>query len=274
MNNYFNKYLEVAPFAHALWRSVEAELIYKTYKEYYTTKLNNKFNNSNIFERPVLDLGCGFGEFAGVFFDRQVEIGIDVSINDLIKAHRKKIYKKLLIADARKLPFKNNSFSTVISISVLEHIPSVDKVIHEVYRVLKPGGIFLYTVPTIELNNNLFYPEIFNKLGMKRLSTFYLNFYHKVFKHAVIIPKSKWLEMSRNAGFIIILSQGMFPKKMTRAFDLFLITAFPSQIGRWLVGDRWVFALGLKKLILPVLYKYLTSNAKLVDSNILVMAKK
>jgi ubiquinone/menaquinone biosynthesis C-methylase UbiE len=46
-----------------------------------------------------------------------------------------------------KILFKNESFDYVISFDVLEHIPNVDKHIKEVFRVLKPGGKYLFLTP-------------------------------------------------------------------------------------------------------------------------------
>lgn len=60
---------------------------------------------------------------------------------------------KLIRADARKLKFQNNSFDLVFSISVIEHVVDDKRkralgdmeFVSEVGRVLKKGGIFLFT---------------------------------------------------------------------------------------------------------------------------------
>ena len=134
--HYFKKYLQVAPLSHALWRSLEAQSLKKLVKKGLV--------------KPLLDLGCGFGEFAGVYFDSTVEFGLDISSNDLVLASKGKKFKKLILADARKMPFPDTSFETVVSISVLEHIKKVDLVFNEVFRVLKNGGEFIFSVPTNE----------------------------------------------------------------------------------------------------------------------------
>lgn len=275
-NVYFHKYLEVAPFSLALWRAIEAQKISEVYKSIHKRIdiSNRKLNKNLIFKSPLLDLGCGFGEFAGVFFDKQVEVGIDISIEDLMKAKEKNIYKQLFMADARSMPFAENRFATVISNSTIEHIPYPYKVIKEVYRVLKPGGIFIYTVPTIELNKNLFYPELFRKIGLKRLSSLYIKYYHKIFKHVNIFTTKKWRDITRNAGFEIIDCQGIFSRSLVMIFDLFLISSLPSQMGRWLLGDRWIWGLSEKKIILDKLFKKLINDKNLTESNILIIARK
>lgn len=53
------------------------------------------------------------------------------------------------VFDATRIPFKNQTFDRVFSISVLEHIPRLGdiEVVKEVSRILKPNGIFLITLP-------------------------------------------------------------------------------------------------------------------------------
>lgn len=273
---YFDRYLQVAPFALALWRGKEAFSIMNGYLEYEKRLRSNKksLDMKKPFKRPLLDLGCGFGEFAGVFFENQVEVGVDVSQEDLMMAQKGKKYKKLIAADARKLPFKADTFSTVLSMSVLEHITQPERAIEEIYRVLKPGGIFIYTVPTSELNSSLFYPSLFKQLGLHKMYSLYLQNYHKAFKHVNIIPSSRWVSMTKKAGFKIIIQEGTFSKTLIRWFDLLLPTSLPSQISRWLLGNRWVWGLSIKRPIVTYIYKAILKDTKINESNILIIARK
>ncbi len=50
-------------------------------------------------------------------------------------------------ADAAHLPFRATAFDVVICSELLEHIHNPDRVLSETYRVLKPGGVLLLTVP-------------------------------------------------------------------------------------------------------------------------------
>jgi SAM-dependent methyltransferase len=49
--------------------------------------------------------------------------------------------------DGQFLPFPENLFDTIVSIDVLEHIPDPDKLVSELYRVLKPGGKIILSTP-------------------------------------------------------------------------------------------------------------------------------
>lgn len=45
------------------------------------------------------------------------------------------------------MPFENESFDSAFGTEVLEHCPDTELILKEVFRVLKPGGVFFFTVP-------------------------------------------------------------------------------------------------------------------------------
>lgn len=256
---YFRKFLKVAPLSLAIWRSIEA---------YQLAKQKIKY------KRPILDIGCGFGEFAGVFFNGKIEVGIDIDGEELLRARQTKKFKKLIIADARKLPFKNNSFNTVFSNSVLEHITNVEKVISESYRVLKPKGYFIFTVPINNFYNNLYFTSLFKKIGFPFVSHYYFRYINKIFKHINIWPKNKWLTLTKKAGFKIILEKEIISKKSTRIFDLTILSAFLSQLGRWLTGKRFIINLPGRIWLSEKLFGKLITEEPTTGSNLLIIAMK
>jgi len=48
----------------------------------------------------------------------------------------------LLRADGRDLPFEDRSFDAVLSVATMEHVNGLDRLLNEVARVLRPGGLF------------------------------------------------------------------------------------------------------------------------------------
>jgi SAM-dependent methyltransferase len=52
-----------------------------------------------------------------------------------------------LCEDITALSFENDSFDLIVSSEVLEHVPQLDVALSETARVLKPGGVHLFTVP-------------------------------------------------------------------------------------------------------------------------------
>lgn len=57
-------------------------------------------------------------------------------------------------ADVQALPYGDESFDVVISSDVFEHVRDDDKGFQEILRVLKPGGVFILTVPFLGLETN------------------------------------------------------------------------------------------------------------------------
>jgi ubiquinone/menaquinone biosynthesis C-methylase UbiE len=253
---FFEKYLKVAPLSHALWRSVEACELAK----YKLTK-------------PILDLGCGFGEFSGVFFESQIEVGVDINPQDILKAAATGKYHKTIVADARKLPFKDHSFGSVISISTLEHIPDNSQVFKEAFRVLKPQGTFFFSVPTDKLFDGLLLVKLLNALGLKVLSYLYYRALNKAFKHVFIPSEATWLKIAESAGFKIEKVQGTIPQITLIFWELGLPFASPSQLWKLFLGRRLVIAPDLKAKLYRPLARFIESDPDF-KANIFVVVRK
>lgn len=253
---YFERYLKVAPLSHALWRSVEAQELGK-----------------HKLEKPILDIGCGFGEFGGVFFDRQVEVGVDIDHDEIKRAAQSGKYKKTIVADAHKLPFFDNTFKTVISISTLEHIPDNAKVFKEAFRVLKPGGKFIFMSPTDQLYTGLMVVKFLRLIGLDSLARIYFRVLNKAFKHVYLPPVQKWLERTTKAGFEIEKTYGTLPQITLTLWELGLIPAFPSQLSKMILGRRIVMAPTIKAKLFRPLVRFIRTDPK-CKVNIFVLARK
>lgn len=58
-------------------------------------------------------------------------------------------YHPDIVADIQQLPFKDGSLEAILCLSVLEHVEDPFRAVRELYRVLKPGGTVLVSVPFI-----------------------------------------------------------------------------------------------------------------------------
>lgn len=100
-----------------------------------------------------IDLGCGDGHVMAILMNhigKRDIVGIDVDVCETAIAARRSVYQGLLTASADHLPLEDNSFDFAFSNSVLEHIKNIDAVLHEVARVLRVGGSFIFTVPSAD----------------------------------------------------------------------------------------------------------------------------
>lgn len=73
-------------------------------------------------------------------------------------------------SDIQNMPLPNESFDTVLSAEVLEHVPDPEKALREIHRVLRPGGKLVITIPHLMyLHNepNDFYR--YTKYGLRTL---------------------------------------------------------------------------------------------------------
>lgn len=55
-----------------------------------------------------------------------------------------------IICDISNLPFKDNSIDVILNIAVLEHVPNPQKVVDEIYRVLKPNAVIYTAFPFMQ----------------------------------------------------------------------------------------------------------------------------
>ena len=99
--------------------------------------------------RRLLDVGCGGGllaeEFARLGFD---VTGIDPAPESIATARAHAASSGLSIVyevgAGEHLPFAAGAFDQVACCDVLEHVDDVDRVIREIARVLRPGGLLFY----------------------------------------------------------------------------------------------------------------------------------
>jgi len=148
--------------------------------------------------------------------------GIDISSSILRQAHghfsRGRRQGRFVLADLRRIAFRDNSFDFLYSMGTVEHFPEYRLALEECYRVLKPGGRAVIGVP------HKFDPFL------RPLLVWFLN---KLSLYAYGFEKSfsfKELEtLLREAGFKIEGRTGiLFLPGWLRLADLWLYVRFPK----------------------------------------------
>jgi SAM-dependent methyltransferase len=127
----------------------------------------------------LLDFGAGRGlkpqhRFGGLAA-RVVGVDIDEAVLDNPHVDEKK-----LMTPGGPIPYPDNSFDVVASANVLEHVQDPDAVFSEIWRVLRPGGVFVFQtpnkrhyVPTIaRLTPHAFHVWVARRRGVKSCDVF------------------------------------------------------------------------------------------------------
>lgn len=161
-----------------------------------TVELADLLNVSNTDE--ILDVGCGIGGPARMLASRfQCHVtGIDITSENIRTANLLSeligldVYTSFIVADALSLPFSENTFDLVWTQHAQMNIRDKQQFYSEIFRVLKPGGRFIYydifkggetslTFPVPWANDPSLssligldqFHKALNGLGMERVST-------------------------------------------------------------------------------------------------------
>lgn len=92
----------------------------------------------------VLDIGCSTGILTrhyAEFFGEVVGLDIDDGAVDWARLHRAAENICYEIADSMELPFPDDDFDIVTCTHIYEHVPDAQRMLDEIFRVLKPGGV-------------------------------------------------------------------------------------------------------------------------------------
>lgn len=98
-----------------------------------------------------MDIGCGEGLFAKNVFAEKIDTGVDLYSRELDRARELDAYEELIQTKGNAIGKPSGSYKTVFSNSVPEHIPDIEPVFGEVYRLLAPRGKFYVTSRLIYL---------------------------------------------------------------------------------------------------------------------------
>jgi len=170
---------------------------------------------------PVLDLGCGDGAFAFFSFERQLEFGLDMGLNN--SPYLLKSYRNAMEASITDIPLDDSSVGTAISNCVMEHVNNLEQGLMEIYRVLRPGGEFALTVPSGHSKNVSFIAQI--PFSQSVVQKRWLNWYNARLNIINYMTPSQWREMLTLHGFNIVETKGY-----VEGTTMFWHTLFASSV--------------------------------------------
>ncbi len=97
-------------------------------------------------ERQALDLGCGTGKNLERLEQYARATGTDY-YEEALRFCLERGHTMLCKADAIDLPFADNTFDITTALDVIEHLDDDYAALKELYRVMKPGGLLIVSVP-------------------------------------------------------------------------------------------------------------------------------
>lgn len=235
MNKYQHDYAAGRPQMYEFEsRKRKAIRIAKLLEDYYGKKELKKLT--------LLDVGASTG-----IIDNELAIhfkkvtGIDID-KDAIKYANTKFKKENLeykVDDAINLSFKENSFDVVVCAQVYEHVPDAQKLIDEIYRVLKPSGVCYFAA----LNKLWPWEPHYNLPFLSWLPKNIGNIYVKVFGKAQRYHetlKTYWGLKTLTNKFIVIEYTSKILKN-TKKFGYYNLSKFPLNIIAWFISPISIY---------------------------------
>lgn len=107
--------------------------------------------------KRVLDLGTSTGIIGNYLAEYSADVtGIDIDAPavEYARATNQRDNLHFVVGDGMQLPFSDNSFDVVICAQIYEHVPDANRLVDDIHRVLKPGGVCYFAA-----GNRLMYME-------------------------------------------------------------------------------------------------------------------
>jgi len=227
LSYYLEEYLKSRPPFLGVIRAKEAFL----YQKYLPLR------------KPVLDMGCGDGFFTKLTVGK-VELGLDLKNSRMKEANG--VYEKKIVYDGLKIPLKSESVATVMCNSVLEHVSDLDKVLNEIYRVLKKGGIFVSPVMAKPWEDYI--------IGGMLFGRWYKDWLRNKQEHCNLLTRDEWRKSFKKAGFRLVEETGHLSPRMCKTIELLHYWSVPNLIlykltGKWTLDNEYLLPIQKNKLL-------------------------
>lgn len=220
-------------------RICEQQLYHLPYFRAMLRAVEQSFYEGVELTEPIYDLGAGDGHFAWALFDGQAVVGLDPWWEPLLESKAKNVYPLLVQAQGAHVPLEDASFASAISNSVLEHIPDVQPVLNEVWRVLKSGGTFYFAVPNQRFRTDLWGMRVLERIGLKRLAAGYSRFFNKIARHINLDPPEVWKQRLLLAGFAQVDFFHYYPTTALHSLERGHLAGLPNLLWKKAFG-KWI----------------------------------
>lgn len=189
-------------------------------------------------EHSILEIGGGIGKLSNTLREAGYINIICTDISSVSIEYGRARYPNLdlRLMDACNLTFGSESFDRCLSFDLLEHLPDVDAHLREVYRVLKPGGVYLFQTPNI-LTNSIH--ETIKTRGFRWRE------YHPSLQHSSGLRRKLQRIGFADVSFLVIPPLSKYKLTQVHWFVAALIRLIPwgklplsLQVGFWTVARK------------------------------------
>ena len=215
-------------------------------------------------EVRLLDIGAGTGIIMKVLKKFGKVCGMELSL-EAIRFLKRRNLDLIVRSDANDaLPFRNEAFTVITCLDVLEHLDKDVDLIQEIFRVCMPGGYVLLTVPAFQAfwsahDKVLHHRRRYTKarlLAILRQTNFRvlkLSYYNVLMSIPILVIrkiKSSWIPQQESQSDFSIKLPPLFNRALTSFYraEIFLLSFLSYPFGVSLVvalqkpgreGPRW-----------------------------------
>jgi ubiquinone/menaquinone biosynthesis C-methylase UbiE len=225
-----------------IWDSASIEVELKAVK--YPRSMATIRTYARYLPKDALILEAGSGLSAVVITLREMGFrvaGLDYAVNALQASRAYDPTLALLAGDVHALPMPDNSLGAYLSFGVLEHFEQgMGPALAEAYRVLKPGGVLVLTIP---------YPNVVQRLAAWRRGSRLIDegFYESTYTRAALV------QAVQAAGFTV-----MEALPTSHSFTLWGLSKWFRGPGYYETNRLAEVLGGILRVVLPWAFNYST----------------
>jgi SAM-dependent methyltransferase len=140
----------------------------------------------------LLEMGCGLGHLLGLLQNDFACVGIDIADYSIAQMKQNAPRAEGIVMSAEDLTrFGDGEFSAVVALHLVEHLSDPADTIRQVYRIVQPGGLFLFATPNPGYSLRRFKDPHTDAIG-------------KDPTHINVQPPAQWRAWSEASGFKVL----------------------------------------------------------------------